>query len=143
VSHPGAPSRRLAVVTCMDARIDVNAMLGLHLGEAHILRNAGGIVTEDMLRSLLLSQRLLGTREVMVIHHTGCGLLTFTDDELADAVERDTGFRPPLPLGAFTDLDASVRRDIAAVRRCAYLPHRGTVDGYVYDLDTATLREVV
>jgi carbonic anhydrase len=137
------PSRRLCVVTCMDSRIDVFSVLGLHLGEAHILRNAGGIVTQDVLRSLLISQRMLGTREVMLIHHTGCGLLSFRDDELADAVERDTGVRPPLPLGGITDLDASVRRSVAAVRDCAYLPHRDAVSGYVYELRAGTLRQVV
>jgi carbonic anhydrase len=139
---PTEPSRQLCVVTCMDSRIDVFAVLGLHIGEAHVLRNAGGIVTDDVLRSLLISQRMLGTREVMLIHHAGCGLLTFRDDELADAVERDTGARPPMPLGGITDLDASVRRSVAAVRDCAYLPHRDAVRGFVYELATGALREV-
>jgi carbonic anhydrase len=140
---PTEPSRQLCVVTCMDSRIDVFAVLGLQLGEAHILRNAGGIVTEDVLRSLLISQRMLGTREIMLIHHARCGLLTFRDDELADAVERESGARPPLPLGGITDLDESVRQSVAAVRECAYLPHRDAVRGFVYELDSGALREVV
>jgi carbonic anhydrase len=139
---PTAPSLQLTVVTCMDSRIDVFSVLGLRTGEAHTLRNAGGVVTGDVLRSLLISQRLLGTREVMLLHHTGCGLLTFDDEQLADQVERDTGARPPLPLGAITDLDESVRRSLAAVRDCAYLPHRDSVRGFVYELPTGALREV-
>jgi carbonic anhydrase len=127
----------------MDSRIDVFSVLGLQLGEAHILRNAGGIVTDDVLRSLLISQCLLGTREVTLIHHTGCGLLNLRDAELADAVEKATGTRPPFPLGGITDLDASVRRSVAAVRDCGYLPHRDAVRGFVYELDSWSLREVV
>jgi carbonic anhydrase len=137
-----APTRGLCVITCMDARIDPLAVLDLRIGEAHILRNAGGIVTTDVLRSLLISQRLLGTREVTVIQHSGCGMLTVRDDELADAVERDTGTRPPTPLGGFDDLDESVRRSVATIRGCAYLPHRDLVTGHVYDLDTGALRVV-
>jgi carbonic anhydrase len=140
---PAEPSLRLVVVTCMDARIDPLAVLGLRTGEAHVLRNAGGIVTADVLRSLLISQRLLGTREVMLVHHSGCGLLGFRDEDLKDAVERDTGTRPPMALGAISDLDDSVRRSIAAVRDCAYLPQRGAVRGFVLDLGTGALREVV
>jgi carbonic anhydrase len=141
--NPTAPTRRLTVVTCMDSRIDVFAVLGLRIGEAHVLRNAGGIVTDDVLRSLLISQRLLGTREVMLIHHSSCGLLTFRDDELADAVQHDTGMRPPMPLGGITSLDESVRRSLAAVRYCHYLPHRDAVRGFVYELTTGALREVI
>jgi len=137
------PSLGIAVVVCMDARIDVHAALGLHQGDAHVIRNAGGIVGDDVLRSLLISQRLLGTRAVMLVHHTGCGMLDFDDDELADAVERDTGARPPFALGAFDDLDEDVRRAIRAVVECPYLPHRDAVRGFVYDVATGRLREVV
>jgi carbonic anhydrase len=140
---PTEPSRKLAVLTCMDSRIDVFAVLGLRLGEAHVLRNAGGIVTDDVLRSLLLSQYLLGTESVMLIHHTGCGLLRFRDDELADGVERDTGVRPPMPLGAITDLDESVRTSMARIRDAGFLPHGDAVRGFVYELETGLLREVV
>jgi carbonic anhydrase len=139
---PIEPSLQLTVVTCMDARIDVFAILGLQLGQAHVLRNAGGIVTDDVLRSLLLSQRLLGTREVMLVHHTGCGLLTFRDDELAAEVERDSGVRPPFPLGAITSLEDSVRTSMATVRSCAFLPHGDQVRGFVYDVATGRLHEV-
>lgn len=136
------PRRHLVVVTCMDARIDPLAVLGLQLGEAHVLRNAGGVVTDDTLRSLLISQRLLDTSEVMLIHHSGCGMLAVRDEELAAAVEADTGERPAMPLCGMTDLDASVRRSIDAVRTCAYLPHRDVVRGFVYDVGTGALREV-
>ena len=139
---PAEPSLQVTVVTCMDARIDVLALLGLQLGQAHVLRNAGGIVTDDVLRSLLLSQRLLGTREVVLIHHTGCGLLMFRDDELAAEVERDTGVRPPLPLGSITSLEDSVRTSMARVRGCAFLPHPDQVRGFVYELATGRLHEV-
>ena len=136
------PSLGVAVVVCMDVRVDVTAALGLQPGAAHVLRNAGGIVTDDVLRSLLISQRLLGTREVMLIHHTRCGMLDFSDEELADAVERDSGVRPPFALGAFRDLDEDVRRGIRAVTEAAFLPHRDGVRGFVYDVATARLREV-
>jgi carbonic anhydrase len=136
------PTLSVAVVACMDARIDVHAALGLQQGEAHVIRNAGGIVTDDVLRSLLISQRLLGTRTVMLIHHTGCGLQQFTESELAGAVERDTGARPPFALGAFQDLDEDVLRSIRAVVDCPFLPHRDTVRGFVDDVATGRLREV-
>jgi len=136
------PTLAIAVVVCMDARIDVHAMLGLTQGDAHVIRNAGGVITDDVLRSLLISQRLLGTRDVMLVHHTGCGLLDFTDDELADAVERDTGVRPPFALGAIRDLDEDMRLSIRTVAECAYLPHRKVVRGFVYEVATGKLREV-
>jgi len=144
VSHglSARPTLRVAVVVCMDARIDVHAALGLQQGDAHVIRNAGGVVTDDVLRSLLISQRLLGTREAMLVHHTGCGLLDFTDDELADAVERDTGVRPPFPLGAIRDLDEDVQRSVRAVATCPFLPHREVVRGFVYDVATGRLREI-
>lgn len=136
------PTLRVAVVACMDARIDVHAVLGLRQGDAHVIRNAGGVVGDDVLRSLLISQRLLGTREVMLLHHTGCGLLAVSDDDLADAVERDTGVRPPFAIGGIDDLDESIRRGIRTVAGCAVLPHRDVVRGFVYDVETGRLREV-
>jgi carbonic anhydrase len=144
VSHglTARPSLRVAVVVCMDARIDVHASLGLKQGDAHVLRNAGGVVSDDVLRSLLISQRLLGTQEVMLVHHTGCGMLELDDEELAAAVERDTGSRPPFALGGFRDLDEDVRRSVRAVAECSNLPHREVVRGFVYDVDTGRLREV-
>jgi carbonic anhydrase len=137
------PTLGVAVVVCMDARIDVHAALGLRQGDAHVIRNAGGVVTDDVLRSLLISQRLLGTREVMLVHHTGCGLLDFTDEDLADAVERDTGVRPPFALGAIRDLEEDVRLSVRRVRECAFLPGREVVRGFVYQVADGRLREVV
>jgi len=136
------PSRHLVVVTCMDARIDPLGAFGLQLGEAHVLRNAGGIVTEDTLRSLLISQRLLGTREVMVVHHSGCGMLSVRDEELAAEVVHDTGAWPPMPLGGMRDLDESVRQSVRRVRDCAYLLHRDAVSGHVLDIESGALRQV-
>lgn len=136
------PARRLVVVTCMDARIDPLRAFGLQLGEAHVLRNAGGVVTEDTLRSLLVSQRLLGTRQVMVVHHSGCGMLSVRDEELADEVAQETGARPPMPLGGMRDLDESVRQSVRRVRDCPYLPHRDAVSGHVLDIESGALRDV-
>jgi carbonic anhydrase len=136
----GRPTRHAAVVTCMDARIDVLAALGLGLGEVHVIRNAGGLVTDDVLRSLTLSQRTLGTREVLVIQHTGCGLHGLADEALLGEVEAASGVLPPFAFGGFADLDASVRASVARVRAAAYLPHRDGVRGFVYDLATGRLR---
>jgi carbonic anhydrase len=142
ISSP-SPTRRAAVVTCMDARIDLFAALGLALGEVHVIRNAGGIATEDVLRSLVLSQRKLGTREVLLAHHTDCGLYGLDDDELLDEVEATSGSRPPFRFGGFTDLDASVRASVARVRSAPFVPYRDDVRGFVYDVATGRLREVV
>jgi len=139
---PAEPSLRLAVVTCMDARLETGRLLGLAEGEAHVIRNAGGVVTEDALRSLTISQRLLGTREVMVVLHTGCGMLGFRGPELAERIEAETGLRPPFDFGTFEDLEEEVRRGVARVRGCAFLPHRDAVRGFVVDLETGRLREV-
>lgn len=139
---PVAPRKALAVITCMDSRMDVFAILGLELGEAHVLRNGGGIVTDDMLRSVMISQRKLGTRSVLLVHHTKCGMLTFTDDELADELEADTGVTPSFPIGAFTDLDQSVRRSMERIRTSPFVPHTDDVRGCVYDVDTGQLREI-
>jgi carbonic anhydrase len=126
----------------MDARLDVYGALGLQEGDAHVIRNAGGVVTEDVIRSLLISQRLLGTREVMVIHHTNCGMLTFSDDSLKRQIEADTGLRPPFALEAFPDLEADVRQSIARIEASPFVPHRDQVRGFVYDVGSGQLREV-
>jgi carbonic anhydrase len=139
---PAAPSRRLAIVTCMDARIDVHRILGLREGEAHILRNAGGVVTEDVIRSLTISQRLLGTREIMLIHHTDCGILTFRDDDLKDRIQAEIGIRPPFALEAFSDLEEDVRQSIRRLQASPFLPHKDAIRGFVYDVRTGRLREV-
>jgi carbonic anhydrase len=141
ISSP-RPTRRASVVTCMDARIDLFAALGLALGEVHVIRNAGGIVTDDVLRSLVLSQRKLGTREVLIAQHTDCGLHGLDDQVLLAEVEADAGERPSFVFGGFTDLDASVRSSLARVRAAAFVPHRAAVRGFVYDVVTGRLREV-
>jgi carbonic anhydrase len=139
---PARPATGVAVVACMDARIDVYSVLGLEPGGAHVIRNAGGVVTDDVIRSLTVSQRLLGTTEVMLIHHSNCGMQTFTDDELKARIEADTGLRPPFAIEAFTDLDAEVRQSIARVKTSPYLPQRGTVRGFVYEVESGRLREI-
>ena len=139
---PGQPSRAVAVVACMDARMDVYGLLGLAPGEAHVIRNAGGAVTEDVLRSLTVSQRHLGTTEIMLIHHAKCGMQTFTDESFKADIVADTGIRPAWASEAFTDVDADVRQSIARVKACPFLPHTGTVRGFVYDVGTGLLREV-
>jgi carbonic anhydrase len=139
---PTPPAKKLVVVTCMDSRIDVQAMLGMKLGEAHILRNAGGLVTDDTIRSLALSQRMLGTEEVMLIHHTRCGLHGVSDDEVVEQLEQETGVAPGWKPGGFADVDEDVRESIARVRASPFLPHTDRVRGFVYDVDTGRLREV-
>jgi carbonic anhydrase len=140
---PGAPSRAVAIVTCMDCRIDVEAALGLGLGEAHVLRNAGGVVTDDVIRSLALSQRKLGTREVMLIHHDKCGMTTVTDDGFRAELQEATGVAPAFAIESFADVEADVRQSIERVRRSDFLPYREAVRGFVYDVDSGALREVV
>jgi carbonic anhydrase len=135
------PARKAIVLTCMDARIDPIRLLGLRLGEAHVIRNAGGVVTDDAIRSIAISQHLLGTDEILLIHHTGCGLLTITDDEFAERLERDAGERPPWSAHAFDDLDEAVRAAIERVRTSPFIPHKN-VRGFVYDVETGALREV-
>lgn len=137
-----SPSRHLAIVTCMDSRLDVFAALGLGDGEAHVLRNAGGVITDDVIRSLAISQRLLGTREVMLIHHTDCGMQKVSDDGFRAELQAETGVAPPFAIESFSDLDADVRQSILRVRRSAFLPHRDSVRGFVYDVDSHRLREV-
>lgn len=136
------PSRQLAVVTCMDSRLDVFAALGLGDGQAHVLRNAGGVITDDVIRSLSISQRRLGTREVMLIHHTDCGMQTITDDGFRAELQAATGVAPAFAIESFTDVEADVRQSILRVRRSAFIPHRDVVRGFVYDVDTHRLHEV-
>jgi carbonic anhydrase len=139
---PHHPTARLAVVACMDARLNVYGALGLTEGQAHVIRNAGGVVTDDAIRSLAISQRLLGTTEIMLIHHTRCGMMTFTDDQFKAAVEADTGIRPPWAAEAFGDLDGDVRQSIARIKASPFIPHKEQIRGFVFDVDTGLLREV-
>jgi carbonic anhydrase len=136
------PDRELAIVTCMDSRVDVFAVLGLDGGEAHILRNAGGVITDDAIRSLAISQRRLGTRRVMVIHHTRCGMQSLTDDDFRAELQAATGVAPAFAIESFKDLDADVRQSVRRVRRSPFLLHRDAVRGFVYDVDTRLLREI-
>jgi carbonic anhydrase len=139
---PMPPAKRVAVVACMDARLNPYGLLGLAEGDAHVIRNAGGVVTDDVVRSLLISQRLLGTREVILIHHTDCGMLTFRDDEVKGQVEADTGVRPPFALEAFGDLEADLRQSVARLRASPFLPHLDHVRAFVYKVETGRLCEV-
>jgi carbonic anhydrase len=139
---PLPPSRGVAVVACMDARLNVYAILGLAEGEAHVIRNAGGVVTDDEIRSLAISQRLLGTTEVILIHHTDCGMLTFTDDGFKRSIQDETGIKPPWSAEAFTDLDEDVRQSIARIKASPFVPHTESVRGFVFDVATGKLNEV-
>jgi len=136
------PGRELAVVTCMDARLDVFAALGLEVGDAHVLRNAGGVITDDVIRSLAISQRRLGTRSVMLIHHTNCGMSTITDDGFRAELLAEAGVAPAFAIESFTDVEADVRQSLLRVRRSPFLPHRDDVRGFVYDVDTHRLTEI-
>jgi carbonic anhydrase len=144
--YPGprdvVPARHVAIVTCMDSRIDAFAIFGLQTGEAHIIRNAGGLVTDDVLRSLVVSQRVLQTREVILVHHTNCGLHGADEAAMRAAIRTETGAEPPYAFGAFPDLDGAVRAAIARVRSHRFLPYREHVRGFVYDVDSGRLREV-
>jgi carbonic anhydrase len=139
---PLPPAKQVAVVACMDARIDVHGILGLELGDAHVIRNAGGVVTDDEIRSLAISQRLLGTKEIILIHHTDCGMLTFTDDSFRADIQADTGIKPPWSPESFADLDADVRSSIGRIKASPFIPHRDAVRGFVYEVETGKLREV-
>src|SRR6266581_4725108 len=139
---PLPPGQHVAVVACMDARLNVYGILGLQEGEAHVIRNAGGVVTDDVIRSLTISQRLLGTREIILIHHTDCGMLTFTDDEVKAQIEADTGIRPPFALEAFGDVDADVRQSIARIKASPFVPSKDSIRGFVYEVETGRLREI-
>jgi carbonic anhydrase len=139
---PLPPGKGVAVVACMDARLNVYGILGLAEGEAHVIRNAGGVVTDDGIRSLAISQRLLGTREVILIHHTECGMLTFTDDDFKAAIQKETGIKPAWAAEAFADLDEDVRQSIARIKASPFIPHKDSVRGFVFDVATGRLREV-
>ena len=139
---PLPPGRGLAVVACMDARLDTHKLLGLAEGDAHVIRNAGGVVSDDVIRSLAISQRLLGTSEIVLIHHTDCGMLTFRDDDVKDAIEADTGIRPSFALEAFGDLDQDVRQSISRIQASPFVPRKDNIRGFVYDCATGRLNEV-
>jgi len=139
---PMPPGRKVAVVACMDARLDVYRMLGLSEGEAHVIRNAGGIVSDDVIRSLTISQRLLGTEEIVLIHHTDCGMLTFKDDELKAEIQQDTGMRPPFALEAFPDPAADVRQSLQRIRANPFVPKKDALRGFVFDVKSGRLEEV-
>jgi carbonic anhydrase len=139
---PMPPSSGVAVVACMDARLNVYDILGLGLGEAHVIRNAGGVVTDDEIRSLAISQRLLGTREIVLIHHTDCGMLTFTDDAFKASIQEDTGIKPPWAAESFADLDADVRQSIARIKASPFVPHTDAIRGFVFDVASGKLNEV-
>jgi carbonic anhydrase len=136
------PSRRLAVITCMDARINLFSLLGLREGDAHIIRNAGGVITEDEIRSLAISQRLMGTEEIILIHHTDCGMQAFDDGDFRAQLEAETGVAVPWDTEAFSDLDLDVLKSIARIRESPFVPHTDRVRGYVYEVETGVLREV-
>ncbi len=139
---PAEPALQVAVVACMDARIDVHRILGFQLGDAHVIRNAGGIVTDDVLRSLVVSQRLLGTREIVLIHHTRCGMMPERDEELLREVEAETGLRPSFAFGTFSELELDVRASIDRITEDPFIPHKDSVRGFVYEVETGRLREV-
>jgi carbonic anhydrase len=139
---PLPPAKKVAVVACMDARIVPSRLLGIHEGDAHVIRNAGGVITEDEIRSLAISQRLLGTEEIILIHHTDCGMLTFTDDDFKQAIEDETGIRPGWSVETFSDLEGDVRQSIARIKASPFVPRKESVRGFVYDVDDGSLREV-
>jgi carbonic anhydrase len=139
---PLPPSKHIAVLACMDARLDVSRALGIAEGEAHVIRNAGGVVTEDEVRSLAISQRLLGTEEIILIHHTDCGMLTFTDDVFKAEIAQEVGIKPPWSAESFSDLDADVRQSIARIKNSPFIPHTDKVRGFVFDVATGLLNEV-
>jgi carbonic anhydrase len=139
---PLPPARKIAILACMDARLNPYGVLGLSEGDAHVIRNAGGVVTDDEIRSLAISQRLLGTEEIILIHHTDCGMLTFTDDQFKASIEAEIGIKPEWAAEAFPDLDADVRQSIARIQASPFIPRKDSVRGFVYDVHTGTLREV-
>jgi carbonic anhydrase len=139
---PLPPATKVAVVACMDARLDPARILGLEEGDAHVIRNAGGVVTDDEIRSLAISQRLLGTEEIVLIHHTDCGMLTFSDDEFRRQVQDDTGVKPEWPAEAFSDLDEDVRQSIARIEASPFVPRKDSIRGFVYEVESGRLREV-
>ena len=139
---PLPPAKGLAVLACMDARLDVARILGLEEGDAHVIRNAGGVVTDDEIRSLAISQRLLGTKEIVLIHHTDCGMLTFTDDDFKRQIQDDTGLKPEWAAESFPELDEDVRQSVARIKASPFVPHKDSVRGFVYEVESGRLREV-
>ena len=139
---PLPPKNQIAVLACMDARINVYAALGIQEGESHVIRNAGGVVTDDEIRSLAISQRLLGTKEIILIHHTDCGMLTFSDDGFKKSIQEETGIKPEWAAEAFSDLDEDVRQSIARIKQSPFIPHTDHVRGFVFDVATGLLNEV-
>ena len=139
---PTPPAKGVAVVACMDARLNVYGMLGLQEGDAHVISNAGGVITDDEIRSLAISQRLLGTREIILIHHTDCGMLTFSDDELKQQIQDDVGIKPHFSMETFNDLENDVRQSIARIQASPFILYKDSVRGFVYEVETGRLREV-
>jgi carbonic anhydrase len=139
---PLPPAKKLAVVACMDARLDPHRILGLERGDAHVIRNAGGVVTDDGIRSLAISQRLLGTEEIVLIHHTDCGMLTFSDEDFRGQIQEDTGIKPAWSAEPFSDLEEDVRQSIARIESSPFIPNKDSVRGFVYEVETGKLREV-
>src|ERR687891_156574 len=140
--RPVPPEKKVVVIACMDARLNTYGLLGLQEGDAHVIRNAGGVVTDDAIRSLSISQRLLGTEEIILIHHTDCGMLTFTDDEFKRQIQDETGIKPEWAAEAFNDLDEDVRQSIARIKASPFIPRKGSIRGFVYEVETGRLREV-
>ncbi len=136
------PAKKIAIVACMDARLETGALLGLVEGDAHVIRNAGGVVTDDVIRSLIISQRLLGTHEIMLIHHTDCGMLTFEDADLKQQILDETGIKPPFAMEAFSDLDADLLQSIERIKANPYVPYKDQIRGFVYETESGRLREV-
>ena len=139
---PLPPAKRVAVVACMDARLDVHKILGLQEGDAHVIRNAGGVITDDEIRSLTISQRLLGTREIILVHHTDCGMLTFTDEEFRQQIQEEVGIKPHFPMECFSDLEEDVRESIRRIQASTFIPYKDSVRGFIYEVETGRLREV-
>ena len=139
---PLPPAKGVAVVACMDARLDVHKILRLGEGDAHVIRNAGGVITDDEIRSLTISQRLLGTREIILIHHTDCGMLTFSDDELKAQIHEEVGVKPHFSMESFSDLEGDVRQSIARIKASPFISHKESVRGFIYEVETGRLREV-
>ena len=139
---PLPPARGVAVVVCMDARLDVHKILGLEEGDAHVIRNAGGVITDDEIRSLTISQRLLGTGEIILIHHTDCGMLTFSDDELKAQIHEEVGMKPHFSMESFSDLEEDVRQSVTRIQASPFIPHKESVRGFVYEVESGRLREV-
>ena len=140
---PMPPAKKVAVLACMDARLDVAKILGLEEGDAHVIRNAGGVATDDAIRSLVISQRLLGTQEIILIHHTDCGMLTFKDDDVKGKIESEVGIRPAFALEAFSSPEGDVKQSIARIEASPFIPNKKNVRGFVYDVKTGKLREVL